>query len=136
GAHCPSPPGCTAEIDFGDDSSQWAKDGECDDPRFTGAGAAAELVDEDRLKDATDCRAAYEAGTVTFTEGTDGADSTTQPMGRNEIDFGDDSSEWANDGECDDPRFRSEERRAGLEGEDRLTAAPERRPADAAETVT
>ena len=56
----------TGDVDFGDDSSQWANDGECDDPRFEGAGSAAELVDDDILKDATDCRAAFTAGTVTL----------------------------------------------------------------------
>src|SRR5690606_22746633 len=59
----------TGDIDFGDDSSPWANDGECDDPRFEGSGSATELVDSDILKDATDCRAAYEAGTVTLVEG-------------------------------------------------------------------
>jgi hypothetical protein len=93
-------PVATAEIDFGDDSSEWAKDGECDDPRFTGTGSAAETLDVDILKDATDCKAAYDAGTVTLVE--DGGDL---PVATAEIDFGDDSSEWANDGECDDPRF-------------------------------
>ena len=29
-----------ADIDFGDDSSEWANDGECDDPRFEGTGSA------------------------------------------------------------------------------------------------
>nr|WP_295892210.1 hypothetical protein [uncultured Devosia sp.] len=87
----------TTDIDFGDDSSQWSKDGECDDPRFEGDGSAAELLDDDISKDATDCRAAYEAGTVTFK-----GDASTTPAA---IDFGDNSSEWANDGECDDPRF-------------------------------
>ncbi len=89
----------TADIDFGDDSSQWSKDGECDDPRFTGSGSASELVDDDILKDATDCKAAFEAGTVTLVEGGD------LPVAAVEIDFGDDSSEWSKDGECDDPRF-------------------------------
>ena len=94
----------TADIDFGDDSSQWSKDGECDDPRFEGTGSAAEVVDDDILKDATDCRAAYEAGTVTLTGGATPADvAIASPI--DAIDFGDDSSEWAKDGECDDPRF-------------------------------
>lgn len=83
------------DIDFGDDSGDWTHDGECDDPRFTGTGSAVELVDADLLKDATDCRAAFEAGTVTLKAG---ASAT-------EIDFGDDSGAWTNDGECDDPRF-------------------------------
>src|SRR5690606_18124083 len=51
-------------IDFGDDSSPWAKDGECDDPRFEGSGVADEVVDADLLKDATDCSAAFDAGTA------------------------------------------------------------------------
>ena len=103
-------------IDFGDDSSSWSKDGECDDPRFTGTGSAAELLPADIRKDATDCRAAYEAGTVTLkdapaatatpadTPATPPADiAIATPL--EAIDFGDDSSEWAKDGECDDPRF-------------------------------
>ncbi len=104
-----------ADVDFGDDSSQWANDGECDDPRFTGEGSAAELEEADRGKDATDCRTAFEAGTIALAEGEDGtlddtpapaADAPATPAATtNEIDFGDDTSEWANDGECDDPRF-------------------------------
>ena len=108
-----------ADIDFGDDTSQWANDGECDDPRFTGEGAAAELEDADRGKDATDCRTAFEAGTVTLVDepaAAPAAPSTPADPGTptapavpastsSEIDFGDDTSEWANDGECDDPRF-------------------------------
>ncbi|SEQ25854.1 hypothetical protein SAMN05428969_2440 [Devosia sp. YR412] len=97
-----------SDIDFGDDSSHWANDGECDDPRFAGTGSAQELEDVDIAKDATDCRTAFEAGTVTLAgEG----DIPTSPSDIaiatpiNAINFGDDSSEWANDGECDDPRF-------------------------------
>jgi len=97
-----TPAVATGTIDFGDDSSEWANDGECDDPRFTGPGAAEELVDADLMKDATDCRAAFEAGTVTLK---DGGTSTPATTTATEIDYGDDSSEWANDGECDDPRF-------------------------------
>ena len=89
-----------ADIDFGDDSSEWANDGECDDPRFTGTGSAAETLDADIRKDATDCQAAYDAGTVKLVEGGD-----TPVTANADIDFGDDTSEWANDGECDDPRF-------------------------------
>src|SRR5690606_34813886 len=81
-------------IDFGDDSGNWANDGECDDPRFGGGLASHELAD------ATDCRNAYEAGEVTFDDGSDAGDVTID-----DIDFGDDSGTWANDGECDDPRF-------------------------------
>jgi hypothetical protein len=100
----PAPP-VPADLDFGDDTSQWAKDGECDDPRFTGTGSAAELVDEDIRKDATDCQAAFEAGTVTLKDGgTAPADiAIASPV--DAVDWGDDSSEYARDGECDDPRF-------------------------------
>lgn len=53
-----------ASINFGDDSSEWANDGECDDPRFVGAAMAEVLLDEDTAKDATDCRAAFEQGLI------------------------------------------------------------------------
>lgn len=83
-------------INFGDDSSEWANDGECDDARFTGPGlTSTPLLEEDVLADATDCRAAYEAGRL-FLAGV-AKDGT--------IDFGNDSGEWANDNECDDMRF-------------------------------
>lgn len=54
------------KIKFGDDASEYAKDGECDDPRFTGSGVAADNVEADRAHDATDCRTAYQAGTATL----------------------------------------------------------------------
>ncbi|RMD94150.1 MAG: hypothetical protein D6811_03435, partial [Alphaproteobacteria bacterium] len=54
-----------AEIDFGDDASIYANDGECDDPRFEGPGmTSTPLLDTDRGHDASDCRAAYQAGTI------------------------------------------------------------------------
>ncbi|MFD1254892.1 hypothetical protein ACFQ30_18595 [Devosia equisanguinis] len=124
-----------ADIDFGDDSSEWAKDGECDDPRFTGAGSAQELVEADRMKDATDCRAAFEAGTVTLKEtGASQPAATLTPIG--EIDFGDDSSNWAKDGECDDPRFTGPGSATTLLDEDRLKDATDCRAAYEAGTVT
>ena len=100
----PAPP-ATPAVDFGDDTGQWARDGECDDPRFEGTGVAAELVDEDIRKDATDCQAAYDAGTVTLKDsGTAPSDiAIASPV--DAIDWGDDSSEYAKDAECDDPRF-------------------------------
>ena len=45
-------------VSFGDNSSDWANDGECDDPRFAGSGVADILLDEDRGHDANDCRSA------------------------------------------------------------------------------
>jgi len=57
-----------SDIDFGDNSSSYANDDECDDPRFEGPGTATTLLDSDRLADADDCRAAYEAGTIVLIE--------------------------------------------------------------------
>ena len=89
-------PAFAQSINFGDDSSQWANDGECDDGRFTGPGlTSTPLLEEDVLADATDCRLAYQAGRLTLAGvANDGT-----------IDFGNDSGEWSNDGECDDMRF-------------------------------
>ncbi|MBY5929595.1 hypothetical protein KUV86_10775 [Halomonas sp. DP8Y7-3] len=50
------------DIEWGDDGSQWSNDGECDDPRFLGPGAAAGNIDADRFHDASDCRSLYEQG--------------------------------------------------------------------------
>ncbi len=84
-------------VDFGNDSSQWANDGECDDPRFTGPGmTSTRLLDQDILADATDCRQAWNAGRITL---------RSQAGSSAGVEFGDDASQWANDGECDDPRF-------------------------------
>jgi len=93
----------TAAVDFGDDSSEWANDGECDDPRFAGAGVASVLLDEDLGRDATDCRQLFASGEIYLTAGTDSAPDL-QDNTQNTY-FGNDTSRWANDGECDDPRF-------------------------------
>lgn len=124
-----------AAIDFGDDSGQWANDGECDDPRFAGTGTADELVDDDLLKDATDCRAAYDAGTVTYVgEQGPATTATTEPAAA--IDFGDDTSSWSNDGECDDPRFEGTGVAADLLDIDRGHDATDCRAAIEAGTAT
>jgi len=87
-------------INFGDDSSQWSNDGECDDPRFEGPGmTTTPLLDSDILSDATDCRTAFEAGLLTF-RGDAPADLIISG-----VNFGNDLGDWSNDGECDDPRF-------------------------------
>lgn len=86
----PTPP------DFGDDSSRWARDGECDDPRFAGPGMSeGASLDDDIGHDATDCRTAWRVGDIQLAV----EDTTLRP------DFGDDASDWAKDDECDDPRF-------------------------------
>lgn len=83
-------------IIFGNDQGDWSNDGECDDPRFTGAGmTTTPLLSTDVLRDASDCSAGYLAGTLTQI----GVDASGA------IDFGDDNGDWANDNECDDMRF-------------------------------
>ena len=60
-------PMATAQVNYGNNSSTWANDGECDDPRFEGPGmTATALLDEDIRADATDCRTAFEAGLLTL----------------------------------------------------------------------
>ena len=59
-----SAPALHAQLDFGDDSSEWARDGECDDPRFEGKGSAETLLDADAYHDATDCRTLLGQGRI------------------------------------------------------------------------
>ena len=51
-------------INFGDDSSAWANDGECDDPRFEGSGMASTTTEADIRADGTDCSQAFASGTI------------------------------------------------------------------------
>ena len=117
------------DIDFGDDSGDWANDGECDDPRFTGPGTASELLDADRLRDASDCRAAFAEGRVTLAD----ADADAAPAQASDasarVDFGDDSGKWAHDGECDDPDFAGPGMAAKPAGDGRLRDASDCRAA-------
>ena len=96
-------------LEFGTDGSQWANDGECDDPRFVGDGTSETLLVEDMGQDAADCRSLFEEGRIRLHPLFGGQEVSLErprPGGRgNGLDFGDDSSQWANDGECDDPRF-------------------------------
>lgn len=96
-------------VNFGDNSSEWANDGECDDPRFIGSGMASTLLESDRLRDATDCQQLYQAGRISFPTSS--------------FSFGDDSSQWANDGECDDPRFEGNGMATTLLDEDTMRDA-------------
>ena len=85
---------------YGTDTSDFARDGECDDPRFVGErGPDPVLLSEDRFADASDCRAAVEDGSMRLA---DWEDDGSAP----EPDFGDDSGDYTNDAECDDPRFQ------------------------------
>lgn len=87
------------DIQFGDDSSDWSNDGECDDPRFTGIGMADILLNENILSDASDCRTLADLDAIRLKSAAAETDS---------VQFGNDASTWANDGECDDPRFTGE----------------------------
>ena len=51
-------------IDFSDDTSELARDGECDDPRFEGDRMAAIPLASDRRRDAADCRRLYNTGRI------------------------------------------------------------------------
>lgn len=53
-----------SEIDFGDDSGDWAGDGECDDPRFLGNGMAMMPSFDHEGRDASDCRVLFGLGEV------------------------------------------------------------------------
>lgn len=94
-------PAAAQDVFFGDDSGRWARDGECDDRRFVGPGMASVLLWMNAGRDATDCRRAFEAGTIRFWDWSHALQATRCSR----IDFGNDSGEWANDGECDDMRF-------------------------------
>ena len=88
-------------INFGDDSSEWPNDGECDDRRFIGSGMALDLDNDDTGSDASDCMSLFNEGRISLVDPVRGQQVTQCDA----IDFGNDTSEWAKDGECDDPRF-------------------------------
>lgn len=90
-------PAAAQAPEFGDDSGAYARDGECDDPRFGGPGMTrTTLLEEDVRADATDCRAAWEAGQVVLVP------APPLPSG---LPMGDDGGAYARDAECDDRRF-------------------------------
>lgn len=94
-------PAYAQSVNFGDDSSEWANNDECDDRRFFGSTMTTILNNEDIGRDATDCRQGVEAGDLSLWL-LEAAQSATQCEA---INFGDDSGEFANDFECDDARF-------------------------------
>ncbi|WP_066555117.1 hypothetical protein [Croceicoccus bisphenolivorans] len=96
----PAQAGSFDGIDFGDDAGDFANDGECDDLRFTGEGMTeTPLLPDDIFRDASDCRAAFGTGKITL------APLFIRLSGEAEIIWGDDTSDFARDGECDDLRF-------------------------------
>ncbi len=111
-------------IVFGEDSGDGANDGECADARFQGPGMARPLPRGREGRDATDCRAAYLAGTIepSVREGLYDVAVVSVFDG---IDFGDNSSVRSQDGVCDDPRFAGAEMRPedDMSPEDKLRDA-------------
>jgi hypothetical protein len=96
-----APAAMAQHVSFGDDSGEYANDRECDDPRFTGEGMARSLDSANTGKDASDCQLMFRAGLVRLVR----TQSESNVSECAAIDFGDDSSQWSNDNECDDPRF-------------------------------
>ncbi len=84
-------------IEFGNDSSEYANDGECDDPRFIGGLGNDSLVTDNIGKDASDCRNAVLEKKISY-----------DPLFTQPENYGDDASEHAKDGECDDIRYTGE----------------------------
>ena len=101
--------GACMGVDFGDNTSIYANDGECDDPRFEGPGVASFNLASDAFHDANDCRAQCQQGGASLTAAAESALYGNVCSG---IDFGSNTSIFANDGECDDPRFEG----AGVSG--------------------
>ena len=86
---------------FGNDSGPYARDGECDDPRFAGGGMASSLDARNIMRDASDCAALYQAQRIRPQRTRDQWNTAMCTR----IDYGNNSSRWARDNECDDPRF-------------------------------
>ncbi len=83
----------SAQIEWGDDSGDYANDDACDDARFHEDGDDWNYQRDHVLHDATDCRTLYESGSITMY-----------------LDFGNNSGEYADDNTCDDNRFTGEGR--------------------------
>ena len=82
-----------SDLQWGDDSGNYANDDACDDARFHSDGDDWSYQRSHVLRDATDCRTLYEAGSIQLY-----------------LDFGDNSGTYADDDTCDDNRFTGEGR--------------------------
>jgi hypothetical protein len=94
-------PAAAQPVSYGDDTGPYPLDGECDDRRFRGVAMSGVLDWQSLGRDASDCKMALEGGRAAlwvFEE----ARAATECSA---IKWGDDSSEYALDGVCDDPRF-------------------------------
>ena len=88
-------------VEFGDDSGQYPRDAECDDRRFVGTGMAVVLNWRNTGRDASDCKALFDAGQIRLWVMGEALRATQCQA----IDFGNDSGDYARDDECDDMRF-------------------------------
>ena len=83
-----------------DDSCQWARDGECDDPEYCAPGTDVSDCSGVPLPESDTCQWANDGvcdDPAYCAPGTDATDcSSSAPPS-------DDTCEWANDGECDEP---------------------------------
>lgn len=82
-----------SELEWGDNTGDYANDSACDDARFHSDGDDWSYQRNHVLHDANDCRSLYEAGEITLY-----------------LDFGNNSGEYADDNTCDDNRFTGEGR--------------------------
>ncbi|HTO29509.1 MAG TPA: hypothetical protein VL017_13025, partial [Devosia sp.] len=113
-----------AAFDYGSDWSKWANDGECDDLRFTGAGTDKKLLTDDLYGDATDCKTLEAEGRVTIRKVYSPEYAAGAPYDSSHVDFGDNTSDYANDDRCDDPRFEGPAAASVLlEGDERRDSA-------------
>lgn len=125
------------DIEFGLNTSIYADDGECDDPRFEGPGMASFTEQENLMRDANDCIRLYMDGMLTYSEFGSGATATESMMvDSSGINFGDNSSIYQNDGECDDPRFQGPGMASFTEQENLMSDANDCRQAYQAGNVT
>lgn len=124
-------PAAAQQIDFGDNASEFANDSECDDPRFAGAGMAHSYAEENLGHDAADCSRLFDLGQVRLAR----AQSESSLSECKTVNFGSDASEWANDGQCDDPRFIGPGTHTILNADDLGTDASDCRAACQAGTV-
>lgn len=84
---------------MGNDSGDYPNDGECDDVRFQGEGMATVLNTDWIGLDASDCQQLLDAGRI------EPNPLFNTPASDADINYGDDTGEYPNDGECDDIRF-------------------------------
>lgn len=98
---CLGSPLAAQDINYGTNSGDYAMDGECDDRRFEGSAVALILSWGNVGRDAQDCRDAVTADTARMWDMQTNIARTDCSI----IEFGDNRSQYADDGACDDPRF-------------------------------